>query len=584
MNLFNLFENKEEYVLYFNGKPVAKFSNTHEAQTQIRNVKAKYPNTVAELRKEVCTLTPVELEENFNNIQNISEYKDYFKKPDQEPKQPVEKRFHGHEEYAEYKKKQQEKKQDKEKDVAEGSVGKIQPGKQIQVPDHWNKFDVVSEIAKKYGILADVEYSYDTRKWTITKARPMTAQDEKQMYTINGGIPQVDEQGVAEADKLQGTPVVSLSDFGDKDNTKDKYGRTVPRKLKKDDPRVRFHKDPKKPGVAEARSIIKPEDGIVALKKFSAYVKRNIVDLASMAAFTDHNYKKPYVDERFVRFLSLANGTPVTPIFNLGGRLELVGQNKEYLNIPTEMYYTYRGFMAGGALENELMEVLGYKDVAEQRIGPVTPVLSTQPTRTYPPQQVYVPTPTAPKSPPAQAKPYGGPKPAAIIDIQNQPISETVSGLDLADAIFKALDQLEGDVVRQYGHEVVGDAIMDVVDEYGEISNMSDFDLAVRDVLERLQKMNKGMSESRHYFKTIGTSTAELRNKFGLKKDNNGWFLSESNTNFKKLYLEATRTFTEYDLSQHTVSAATIGDDNFVSPVGSVPRGQQRIKKVKKNG
>ena len=51
------------------------------------------------------------------------------------------------------------------------------------------------------------------------------------------------QQGVAEADKLQGTPVVSLSDFGDKDNTKDKYGRTVPKKLKKDDPRVRFHKD-----------------------------------------------------------------------------------------------------------------------------------------------------------------------------------------------------------------------------------------------------------------------------------------------------------------------------------------------------
>lgn len=59
-------------------------------------------------------------------------------------------------------------------------------------------------------------------------------------------------KGVAESsDKLQGTPVVSLSDFGDKDNTKDKYGRTVPKKLKKDDPRVKFHKEPKKQGVAE---------------------------------------------------------------------------------------------------------------------------------------------------------------------------------------------------------------------------------------------------------------------------------------------------------------------------------------------
>lgn len=224
------------------------------------------------------------------------------------------------------------------------------------------------------------------------------------------------------------------------------------------------------------------------------------------------------------------------------------------------------------------------QSMAEQRIGPVTPVLSTQPTRTYPPQQVYVP-PSGQRTPPKPpTSGGGGPKPAAILDIQNIPISETISGLDLADAIFKALNQIEGDVVRQFGHEVVGDAIMDVVDKYGEIGSMSDLDLAVQDVLERLQRTNNSISESRRYFKISGTSAGELRNKFGLRKDNNGWFLSESNQNFKKLYLEATRTFTEYDLSKHTVSAATIGDDNFVSPVGSVPRGQQRVKKVKKNG
>ena len=59
------------------------------------------------------------------------------------------------------------------------------------------------------------------------------------------------QQGVAEgSDKLQGTPVVSLSDLTDKDNKKNKYGQTVPKKLKKDDPRVKFHND-KKQGVAE---------------------------------------------------------------------------------------------------------------------------------------------------------------------------------------------------------------------------------------------------------------------------------------------------------------------------------------------
>jgi len=55
----------------------------------------------------------------------------------------------------------------------------------------------------------------------------------------------------ADADKLPGTPVVSLADFDDGDNTKNKYGQTVPKLLKKDDPRVNFHKDQKQ-GVAEA--------------------------------------------------------------------------------------------------------------------------------------------------------------------------------------------------------------------------------------------------------------------------------------------------------------------------------------------
>lgn len=64
-------------------------------------------------------------------------------------------------------------------------------------------------------------------------------------------IDSVLDQGVAEADQLPGTPVVSLKDLGDEDNKKNRYGQTMPKKLKKDDPRVKFHKDPKQQGVAE---------------------------------------------------------------------------------------------------------------------------------------------------------------------------------------------------------------------------------------------------------------------------------------------------------------------------------------------
>jgi hypothetical protein len=70
----------------------------------------------------------------------------------------------------------------------------------------------------------------------------------------------VREQGGAEgSDKLQGTPVVSLKDLGDKDNNKNKYGQTVPKKLKKNDPRVKFHKYEKQ-GVAEETKKMKGKD------------------------------------------------------------------------------------------------------------------------------------------------------------------------------------------------------------------------------------------------------------------------------------------------------------------------------------
>jgi hypothetical protein len=132
---------------------------------------------------------------------------------------------------------------------------------------------------------------------------------------------------VAEADKLQGTPVVSLSDFGNKDNTKDRYGRTVPKKLKKDDPRVQFHKEPKKPGVAEMDSQgykgtrdegdpyakgskatpVKSKDvvkqGVKALNKahpgYSQHEKK-LIGKMSNAEKVDKGWRNPNIDEQGV--------------------------------------------------------------------------------------------------------------------------------------------------------------------------------------------------------------------------------------------------------------------------------------------
>ena len=75
--------------------------------------------------------------------------------------------------------------------------------------------------------------------------------DEKNIHQeMSGGV--IAGGGVGESsNKLQGTPVASLSDYTDKDSTKNKYGQTVPKKLKPNDPRVKFHKEPQKQGVAE---------------------------------------------------------------------------------------------------------------------------------------------------------------------------------------------------------------------------------------------------------------------------------------------------------------------------------------------
>lgn len=91
------------------------------------------------------------------------------------------------------------KKKDDEQGVAEGQTGKpIKPGRTFRFPNHWNKADVVFEFLRKKNAVVDVEYSYDTKKWTVTDSRPATEKDIKQWSTINGGLPSVNEQGVAE--------------------------------------------------------------------------------------------------------------------------------------------------------------------------------------------------------------------------------------------------------------------------------------------------------------------------------------------------------------------------------------------------
>jgi hypothetical protein len=57
-------EDSQRYVVYFNGKPVAHYSSESEAEYQARLIANRVPDTAVEIKKETCTIAPVELNEN----------------------------------------------------------------------------------------------------------------------------------------------------------------------------------------------------------------------------------------------------------------------------------------------------------------------------------------------------------------------------------------------------------------------------------------------------------------------------------------------------------------------------------------
>lgn len=80
------------------------------------------------------------------------------------------------------------------------------------------------------------------------------------------------------ASPLKGTPVVSLKDFGPKDNKKDKYGRTVPKKIKSDDARVSFYKE---------KNLKETHDNF---EEFDDHVKEGVENLDEISTKTLDSY------------------------------------------------------------------------------------------------------------------------------------------------------------------------------------------------------------------------------------------------------------------------------------------------------
>lgn len=88
------------------------------------------------------------------------------------------------------------------------------------------------------------------------------------------------------------------------------------------------------------------------------------------------------------------------------------------------------------------------------------------------------------------------------------------------------------------------------------------------------QKKNEDIGEGKEYYTVMGTDSASLRRDFNMSKDRNGWYLREGATPKQKL--EAFRAFgspklKEFNLAAFSGGTQTKGDDNVISPVGSIP-------------
>jgi hypothetical protein len=63
-NCVSINEDQEKFILYFNNRPVAQYNTEQEAEYQGRLIQKRVPGTEYEIKKEVCTLTTMELKEN----------------------------------------------------------------------------------------------------------------------------------------------------------------------------------------------------------------------------------------------------------------------------------------------------------------------------------------------------------------------------------------------------------------------------------------------------------------------------------------------------------------------------------------
>jgi hypothetical protein len=96
-------------------------------------------------------------------------------------------------------------------------------------------------------------------------------------------------------------------------------------------------------------------------------------------------------------------------------------------------------------------------------------------------------------------------------------IFENVSPIDLAEILFNAIEKKYPELITRYGHEVVGDAIMDRAEEETNVHSMGEVAIIVDEIVEELKNRNQGQDDIDVAEGSTGVSVRKWANQ--VRKD-----------------------------------------------------------------
>ena len=103
-------------------------------------------------------------------------------------------------------------------------------------------------------------------------------------------------------------------------------------------------------------------DTVASIKKLWQYIGRNLDHLASMSAYYEENYQKPYIEDRLNTLLTTADGQPITIGFDDGGKIEV---ENGVLYIPVGTMWRFRGMFTGQQFVQQVTAALGISTIKE---------------------------------------------------------------------------------------------------------------------------------------------------------------------------------------------------------------------------